>query len=319
MNRPAQCARAARENLILIGEVMKTKSILITFVAVVFSGVPAFAACPSADLTGDCKVNFDDFAIMASQWLDAGEPLPVLNGMTWVSINDNGSGMKDEDGNPIDKGGFIGEMSKYETTNAQYCEFLNAALATGDITVNESYIDGASGSYSGQNYYNLAGAGFTYNGATNGGAARINWTGSSFTVDSGFENHPVTYVSWYGSAALASYYGWRLPTEWEWQAVADYNGSFTYGCGTTINNSKANYYGSTHPYGTTAVGAFGTYGYGMCDMAGNAGEWTSTFSGSYRVIRGGSWTYNDYYCTVSNRNYSHPNYTFSYVGFRVCR
>ncbi len=26
--------------------------------------------CPSSDLTGDCKVNFDDFALMASQWLD---------------------------------------------------------------------------------------------------------------------------------------------------------------------------------------------------------------------------------------------------------
>jgi len=92
---------------------MKTKSILITFVAVVFSGVPAFADCPSADLTGDCKVNFDDFAIMASQWLDAGEPLPVLNGMTWVSINDPGV---------VGNEPFNGEMSKYETTNAQYCQ-----------------------------------------------------------------------------------------------------------------------------------------------------------------------------------------------------
>jgi len=26
-------------------------------------------ACPRADITGDCKVNLEDFAIMASQWL----------------------------------------------------------------------------------------------------------------------------------------------------------------------------------------------------------------------------------------------------------
>ena len=27
------------------------------------------AACPSGDLSGDCKVNLDDFAVMASGWL----------------------------------------------------------------------------------------------------------------------------------------------------------------------------------------------------------------------------------------------------------
>ena len=156
---------------------------------------------------------------------------------------------------------------------------------------------GASGSNSGadfvgQVYYDLAGPGYTYDGATNGGAARINYSGGVFTVDSGFENHPVTYVSWYGATAFCNYYGYRLPTEWEWQAVADYDGSYTYGCGTTINNSIANYFGSTHPDGTTAVGAFGTYGYGMCDMAGNVWEWTSSCSysdcsGGCRVLRGG--------------------------------
>jgi len=238
-----------------------------------------------------------------------------------VSIDDSGAGMKDDDGNLISHGGFTGEMSKYETTNAQYCQYLNAALASGDVVVFGSYVEGASGPYSGYCYYNLAGSGFTYNGATNGGASRINWTGSSFTVDSGFENHPVTYVTWYGATVFASYYGYRLPTEWEWQAVADYDGSFTYGCGTSINNSIANYYNSTHPDGTTIVGSFGSaagYGYGMNDMAGNVWEWTSTVSGGCRVIRGGSWSVD--YCTVSYRyNDGLPYGTNSDVGFRVCR
>ena len=202
-------------------------------------------------------------------------------------------------------------MSKYETTNAQYCKYLNAAKASGDIIVDGDYVKGASGPYSGQKYYHLAGPGYTYNGATNGGAARINYSGGAFTVDSGFDNHPVTYVSWFGSMAFADYYGWHLPTEWEWQAVADHYGEFNYGCGVDINNGIANYYDSIHPDGTTAVGAFGTYGYGMCDMAGNVWEWTSSGSGMYRVHRGG--------CSVSHRVNGNPYYPHYCIGFRVCR
>lgn len=293
------------------------KSYITILVAVLFVscfGLSCFAACPSADLTGDCVVDFNDFAKMAEQWLNEGIPAPVFYSMTW-----NDSGVSGHEG-------FTGEMSKYETTNASYCEFLNAALASGDITVSGNNVIGANGSNSGadfigQIYYNIAGAGWTYNEATNGGAARINYSGGLFTVDSGFENHPVTYVSWYGATAFCNYYGWRLPTEWEWQAVADFNGSFTYGCGTTINNTIANYYNSSHPDGTSAVGAFGTYGYGMCDTAGNVFEWTSSiYEGtSDLVIRGGCWTDDSSYSTVSRRIPINPAAMLHSFGFRVCR
>jgi formylglycine-generating enzyme required for sulfatase activity len=295
----------------------------ITILAVLFVscfGLSCFAACPSADLTGDCRVDFADFAKMAEQWLNEGIPTPILNGMTWVSISDPGvDDTVPRDGIP-DHPGFTGEMSKYETTNAQYCQFLNAAKASNQITVYTDNIVYATSDidYS-QPYYNLAGAGYTGGGAVNGGAARINYTGSSFTVDSGFENHPVTYVSWYGATAFCNYYGYRLPTEWEWQAVADYDGGYIYGCGTTINNTMANYYDlGFRADGTTAVGVFGTYGYGMCDMAGNVWEWTSsTNSGSSRVNRGGSWC--NFPITVSERNWGPPYYWDAYLGFRVCR
>lgn len=310
--------------------------------------LPSFSKCPSADLTGDCRVDLEDFTIVANgwlgdcngsndwcdkadfnqkgtvnlsdsavlvaQWLAEGIPTdPEV--MVWVFIND--PGVPDHDR-------FNGQMSKYETTNAQYCQYLNAARASGDITISGNYVYGASGSnrgadFVGQLYYDLAGTGYSYNGATGGGAARIDYSGGVFTVDNGFENHPVTYVSWYGSTAFCNYYGYRLPTEWKWQAVADYDGSYTYGCGTSINNSMANYENSIHPYGTTVVGTFGTYGYGMCDMAGNVWEWTSTVSGSFRVYRGGSWNYDDSNCTVSHQHGNYPSRTYCYLGFRVCR
>ena len=239
-------------------------------------------------------------------------PIPLLD-ITWVYIDDTGvSGHE----------GFTGYMSKYETTNAQYAQYLNSAKATGDITVNGSYVVGASSPYSGQNYYLLGGSGYTFDGATSGGASRINYTQGSFTFDSGFENHPVTYVSWYGATAFASYYGWRLPTEWEWQAVADYDGSYNYGCGITINNDIANYRGSTHPNGTTDVGEFGTYGYGMADMTGNVWEWTSSLcdpQDSYRIICSGQWYISDSRCMVSYRSSYYPDSLSYSGGFRVCR
>lgn len=280
--------------------------------------------CPSLDLSGDCKVNLVDFSQLAYQWLTIYDETDLVAmaaqwqtegilAITWV---------------PVCEAGFTGQMSKYETTNFQYCQFLNAALASGDITVGGDYVAGASGSNSGQDfagwYYYLAGSGSGIDGAADGGAARINWTGSSFTVDAGFENHPVTYVSWCGATAFASYYGWRLPTEEEWQAVADFDGTYAYGCGTAINNGIANYLGSHHPHGTTAACAFGVYGYGMADMAGNVGEWTSSCfypdcSYGFLVYRGGVWDDRANSCSVGYRLISTSGYMSNDLGFRVCR
>ena len=297
-----------------------------TFIILLFltcMSLPCVGVCPSADLTGDCRVNFADLAVLASQWLTEG--FPDIDGMVWIQIDDPGVD-EDGDGTP-DHEGFNGEMSKYEITNAQYCQYLNAAKDSGDIVVDSNDVKGISGPYSGQTYYNLAGAGIYYDNAANGGAARIYWTGSAFSVDSGFESHPVTYVSWYGAKAFASYCGWRLPTEWEWQAVADYDGSYIYGCGTEIDNGIANYYGSYHPDGTTVVGAFGAYGYGMCDMTGNVSEWTDSCyyadcDPNDRILRDGGWASFSFVCKVSYRTPASPmgsGDVNSNIGFRVCR
>jgi len=129
----------------------------------------------------------------------------------------------------------------------------------------------------------------------------------------------VTYVSWYGANAFAAYYGYRLPTEWEWQAVADYDGRYTHGCGLSVSNAIANYLNSIHPGGTTSVGSFGTYGYNMGDMSGNAWEWTATVEGSSRVFRGGGWNNYDHFLEVDWRHTGAPMRMYHYVGFRVCR
>ena len=236
------------------------------------------------------------------------------DGMAWVYTNDPGV-----EGHE----GFTGEMSKYETTNAQYCKYLNAALTDGLIFVHNDVV------------YITDSNEIAFESYSANSNSQITYSNDTFSVRicDGYDmsNHPVVQVSWYGATAFCNYYGYRLPTEWEWQAVADYDGSYTYGCDTTINQSKANYYLgsgiycnplglSSYPY-TSPVDHYYSYGYGMNDMAGNVWEWTSTVSGSgsSRVIRGGGWGHSDPYCTVSNRGGNYPHTTSLDIGFRVCR
>lgn len=277
-----------------------------------------YADCPVNDLTGDCAVDTDDITEMGSEWLTGQRP--DQKGIEWVFIN-NDRGIDGHEG-------FDGFMSKYEITNAQYCRFLNNALNTEDITVRNNCVYGSNGQnsaldYVGCMYYRLDGEGLTYNGAVNGAASRINYQGDAFTVDHGFENHPVTYVSWYGAKAFCNYYGYKLPTEWQWRAAADYDGSYLYGCGTYISDSTANIYNSTHPDGTTPAGAYEgncTHGYGLCDMAGNVFEWTdSAYATEYRILLGGCWDFDGYGWNISaGVNYG-PCSAYYYVGFRVVR
>ncbi len=307
----------------------------------------AVAECPSADLTGDCKVDIEDFARLssgwletysfsdfsdvASQWLDEMEAGPDI---VWIFIDDDGSGMKDKNGNPIDKGGFTGYMSKYETLNAQYCQFLNEALASGDIEVGEdNIVYGKSGSNDGEDF---AGEPYfeTYAASTD---SQIIYSGGpdgtfSVRIRDGYDmgDHPVVMVSWYGASAFAGYYGWRLPTEWEWQAAADYDGSYVYGCGLTLDTSKVNYWDnaylnplglSSYPY-TTPAGYFGEFGYGMCDVAGNVFEWTNSLystSFDFMVFRGGGWSGSEGTNAVAYRSGSLPTFRKYHCGFRVCR
>ncbi|ARN56576.1 formylglycine-generating enzyme family protein [Sedimentisphaera salicampi] len=256
-----------------------------------------------ADLPGEYGENY-----RVKITADDGQSPEGPAGMVWVYIDDPGvSGHE----------GFTGYMSKYETTNAQYCQYLNDALASGDIEMNNYNIYGSSGDYSGQIYYDMDDT-----------HAQISYSDGSFYVKTrdGYDmsDHPVVEVSWYGAIGFCEYYGYRLPTEWEWQAAADYDGSYTYGCGTSIDHSKANY-DDDNPLGlsgwpyTTPVGYYPAFGYGLCDMAGNAWEWTnSIYSDNYRVLRGGSWYYYDYNCSVSYR-FSYVPYYASYGGIRAVR
>jgi hypothetical protein len=256
--------------------------------------------CEGADINYSGSVGIDDLVIMAENWVARAVPDP--QGIVFVTIDDPGvSGHE----------GFSGEMSKYETTNTQYCMFLNSAAAKGMLTVQDGRVYAATDS----KLYCVTNAADP--------SSQIAYNDGVFTVRShdgqSMANHPVVGVSWYGATAFCDYYGYRLPTNWEWRAVADFDGSYIYGCGPTIDGTKANYaYGnplalSTYPY-TTPVDYFPPYGYGMHDMAGNVREWTSS-----RYTRGGSWFDTDANCTTAAGGVNYSDDTNHGFGFRVCR
>ena len=219
---------------------------------------------------------------------------------------------------PISEPDFTGEISRCEITNAQYCEYLNAALAEGLITVNGDRVHAADGA-SNETYFD------TYEKSN---SSQITYSGGIYQVRSrdGLDmgDHPVVCVTWYGAMAFCEYFGYRLPTEDEWQVAADYDGSYTYGCGEDIDKTKANYGKlnplelSAMPY-TTPVGYYDSFGYGFYDMAGNVTEWTSSPKDDSRIAKGGCWGNWGSSCTVETNFIYNPNTANAYIGFRVCR
>ena len=126
--------------------------------------------------------------------------------------------------------------------------------------------------------------------------------------------------------------GYRLPTEAEWEWLARGGENYTYAGSNTVDD-VAWYTTNTNDTGSREVKTKQANGYGLYDMSGNVWEWcydwydtvssntadTGASSGSYRVLRGGSWCFDDCDCRVSFRNSGIPDYRSDYCGFRVVR
>ena len=153
---------------------------------------------------------------------------------------------------------------------------------------------------------------------------------------------PVERVSWDDcqefirklNAMTGKYF--RLPTEAEWE-FASRGGIKSQGCkysGSNNPNSVAWYAdnsgNTTHDVGQKSPNELGIY-----DMSGNVWEWCQDWydnnysssspqtnpmgpsSGSVRVVRGGSWIHNAFYCRLSFRNYFNPDFRFNLLGLRL--
>ena len=226
-------------------------------------------------------------------------------------------------------------IGKYEVTNAQYADFLNAKGASN-----------SAGIYNAK----MAGYGITQSGSS----------GSfSYSVTSSLANNPVVYVSWFDAARFTNWLGngqgggdtetgaytlisgqtsgivtvnsgasVYVPSEDEWYKAAYYRWDTSTYLGypnqsNSATSSDANYENSVGA--STPVGTYAGYAspYGTFDQGGNVWEWNdAVISGSTRGVRGGAWdTYDEFagYPALHSgrRRNANPTGEYANVGFRV--
>lgn len=154
---------------------------------------------------------------------------------------------------------------------------------------------------------------------------------------------PVERVNWFECVEfcrrLSAHTGenYRLPTEAEWEYACRAGSTKRYCFGRSARQLgdyawyHKNSDGHTHPVGEKKANAFGLY-----DMHGNVWEWCHDWydenyyqqsprenpqgpeSGTYRVLRGGSWSNDQMNARAVYRYYAAPGNRDSHFGFRLC-
>ena len=292
---------------------MKIKKVLPIYILMMLGLLPIFTVSCGGDAADDIDTVTQPPAV---------EQPPAPEGMVLIPAGEFQMGSNDGefDEQPVHTvyvDAFY--MDKYEVTNAQYKQFIDAKPEWQKDRIDSNF---HNGDYL---YY---------------------WNGNDYP--DGKANHPVADVSWYAAMAYAGWAEKRLPTEAEWEYAA--RGGLLgkqYPWGDGIDADKANYGWSVAD--TTAVGKYPRNKYGLYDMAGNVWEWCldeynqdfysispreNPLSGADsvdwiinnfmnvktgRVLRGGSWNDHPGLLRVTNRLSYTPTFTNHYYGFRCAR
>lgn len=159
-----------------------------------------------------------------------------------------------------------------------------------------------------------------------------NFKGNSNPVESVSWNYCQEFIRKLNSLTGRTF---RLPTEAEWEfAARGGNESKGYKYSGSNNIDAVAWYDYNSDSKTHAVKTKSPNELGIYDMTGNVLEWCQDWcewsyssnaqtnpkgpsSGSFRVLRGGSWNYKAWNCRVSHRIGCFPDYGYNYIGLRL--
>ena len=274
--------------------------------------------------------------------------------MEWVTVGDPGNTCDTQYDGCFGSVDYVYRISKYEVTNAQYAEFLNAVAET------DTY-----GLYN----TNMANSSLVDDGY--GGIARSGISGSyTYSTIAGRENMPVNWVSYYDALRFVNWLnngqgsadtetgaytllgGTPIPSNWmtvtrnsgattfltsedEWYKAAYYDAVstsyFDYPAatdtqivcalpGATANTANCNQVMGGTWGDLTEVGAYtgSASPNGTFDQGGNAWEWNEAFFREWqRALRGGSFFNQPYGLSAMIRDGNSPTYDYFAWGFRV--
>jgi formylglycine-generating enzyme required for sulfatase activity len=235
------------------------------------------------------------------------------------------------------------EIMVTDVTAQQYADYLNAAIADGTLKIEG---DSVLGYYPGDEFravkheIEIKAGDWEYIPLADP-SQRVKYDGTRFTVQAGYENHPMTMVTWFGAWGYCEYNESRLPTELEWEKAARGTDARPFPWGDEILRENANFYASRDPFEkmssfgsrTSPIGFYNgnTYDgyatldskspYGLYDMAGNVWQWVGDVTEGFsdRFMHGGSKDTYDMDLRIWVRNSAPPMYFSPGVGFRCVR